>query len=114
MTDTSQYLIRYLGRQMLCGVIEHCSADAVFTACAMQYVNIHASLTALPKCFVVSQVGKGHGLVAQLGVHRHHCRSASQREYFGVRPTGACQSKCHVLDALGQSQTAEVWMNDKA
>lgn len=52
-------------------------------------------------------------MIAQLGVHRHNGSSAGEREYLGMRPTGAGEREGEVLDALGHTQSAELRVNDK-
>ena len=62
--DAREDILRNFGRQMFLGVVEHGRADAVFTTCAVQYVDIDTTLATPPEGLVVSQVGKGDGLIA--------------------------------------------------
>ena len=88
---------------MFLGVVKHGRADTVFPAGAMEYVNIYTPFAAAPEGFVVCQVGKGHGLVAKLGVHLHHRSTAGQRENLCVRPAGSGQRERHVFNLLGNA-----------
>ena len=93
-------------------IVEHGGADAVFPACAVEYIHIDATLTTTPKCLIVGEVGKCNRLIAQLCVHRHHRRTAREREYLGVRPSGARERESHILDFLCHAKMAEIWMDD--
>ena len=114
MAYARHHFIGNLGRQVLCGVIEHGCADAVLPIRAMQHVDIDASLTAAPESLVISEVGERDGLVAQLGVHGHNGSTTRQREDLGMRPACASQGERHVLDALRYVMAAKVRMYNEA
>ena len=98
---------------MFLRIVEHSGADAILATGALEHVYIDAALASAPESLVVGEVGKRHGMIAQLGVHRHNGSSAREREYLGMRPTGAGEREGEVLDALCHTQSAELRVDDK-
>ena len=113
LSDSFNYLLRKLDRQMFFWVEEHGGADAVFAVGAMEHIYVDATLATTPERLVIGQVGESNWKITQLGVHLHDSRTGSQRENLGMRPSLSGERKGQVLDALCQSQTTEVWVNDQ-
>ena len=57
---------------MFLRIVEHSGADAILATGALEHVYIDAALASAPESFVVGEVGKRHGMIAQLGVHHHN------------------------------------------
>ncbi len=98
---------------MFLWVEEHGGADAVFAVGAMEDIHVDATFATTPERLVIGQVGESNWKITQLGVHLHDSRAGSQRENLGMRPSLSGERKGQVLDALCQSQTTEVWVNDQ-
>ena len=66
------------------------------------------------KKFIVGEVGKGHGLVAQVCVHRHNGSSAGEREYLSMWPAHSCEREGEVFDAFCHSEASEIGVYDES
>jgi hypothetical protein len=113
-SDSLHDLFWYTCRQLLFRVKEHGGADAVAAVGAVEDVAVDAALTSPPEALVIGEVVEGHGKIPQLCVHLHHRRPAGQREDLGMGPSDACEGEGEVLDALGDSHSSEVGMNDQS
>ena len=85
---------------MFLWVVEHTCADAELTLFHFEDRVVDTSLAAMPERIVVSQLFERHRHISQSCVHLHHCITAGEREYLGMRPTYACQGECVVFDSL--------------
>ena len=99
---------------MLLRVIQHGCTDAIASAGTLQHIVVAAPFASTPEGFVVGQFCKGYGYISQFGIDFHYCTTAGETKQFGVWPTQAAQSEGGLLDALGQSLSAELFYDDKS
>ena len=98
---------------ILAGIEEHGRADAIFTVGTMQHVLVNTSLTTPPESLIGGEIVEGHRVIAELSVHLHHGRTASEREDLGMRPAQTGERERHILNAFSQSESPIIGMYDQ-
>lgn len=67
---------------MLLRIVEHCGADTVTAVCAVEDIDIDASLASAPERLVISEVIERYRMIAELRIHLHNGRTEVSEKIF--------------------------------
>lgn len=69
---------------MLRRIIEKTRTEAHFIIITLKNVKIATSAAALPKLFIIGELGKGYRMKPQVVIDLHYCKTGGDAEYLRI------------------------------